>query len=132
MTDGRPQSFLPPPVSRSVTLPLASVTGLGHVPAPATSNRACGSPAHGSPTPFTVGMRLFPPGLSRPGCDHGSCKADQPAPVWRQVSDHGPAEAAPAFVPLADEDRQAFACVVADLGEEDRGVAVAEVAAPAT
>ena len=44
---------------------------------PAASNRACGSPAHGSPTPFTAGIRLFPPGLSRPGCDDDSIQADQ-------------------------------------------------------
>ena len=31
-------------------------------PVPAASNRACGSPAHGSPTPFTAGIRLSPPG----------------------------------------------------------------------
>lgn len=40
-------------------------------PAPATSNRACGSPAHGSPTPFTARVRLLPPGLVGSGCDDG-------------------------------------------------------------
>jgi len=50
-------------------------------PAPATSNRACGSPAHGSPTPFTAGIRSFPPGLSGPGCDNDSTQADQAALV---------------------------------------------------
>ena len=29
-------------------------------PPAATSNRACGSPAHGSPTFFTVGIRFHP------------------------------------------------------------------------
>ena len=38
-------------------------------PVPATSIRACGSPAPGSPTPFTTGIRLFPPVLKRPGCN---------------------------------------------------------------
>ena len=46
-------------------------------PVPAASNRACGSPAHGSPTPFTAGIRLFPPGLARPGRDGDSIQADQ-------------------------------------------------------
>jgi hypothetical protein len=31
------------------------------------SIRACGSPAHGLPTPFTGGIRLVPPGLAGPG-----------------------------------------------------------------
>ena len=34
-------------------------------PPAATSNRACGSPAHGSPTFFTAGIRLI--SLARPG-----------------------------------------------------------------
>ena len=47
-------------------------------PAPAASNRACGSPAHGSPTPFTAGIRPFPPG-SRKGLGATTIpdKADQ-------------------------------------------------------
>src|SRR2546429_8697286 len=36
--------------------------------APPGAPRACGSPAHGFPTPFTAGIRSFPPGLVRPGC----------------------------------------------------------------
>src|SRR5215472_609160 len=38
MTDGRPQGFLPPPVSRPVTLALTPLASLGHAPAPATSS----------------------------------------------------------------------------------------------
>jgi hypothetical protein len=34
-------------------------------PPAATSNRACGSPAHGSPTFFTAGIRLI--SLAKPG-----------------------------------------------------------------
>ncbi len=34
-------------------------------PPAATSNRACGSPAHGSPTFFTAGIRLIP--VATPG-----------------------------------------------------------------
>ena len=45
------------------------------------SSRAPGAllamPAHGSPTPFTAGIRLFPPGLARPGRDGDSIQADQ-------------------------------------------------------
>src|SRR5437762_3279849 len=75
-------------------------------PDPATSNRACGSPAHGSPTPFTAGIPSLPPGLGRPGCDNGCVEADQAAPVGRAVGDHVEAETPPAFWPLPDEDRQ--------------------------
>ena len=42
------------------------------------SIRACGSPAHGLPTPFTAGIRLPPPGLEGPGRDDGSVKAISP------------------------------------------------------
>src|SRR6266511_6282426 len=75
-------------------------------PAPATSNRACGSPAHGLPTPFTAGIRFLPPGLVRPGCDHGPTQAVQPASVRRLVGEHGQAEAASAFMPFADEQHE--------------------------
>ena len=50
-------------------------------PAPAASNRACGSPAHGSPTPFTGGIRLPPPVPEGPGSDDDSRQGDQPEPV---------------------------------------------------
>src|SRR5437879_10843607 len=72
-------------------------------PAPATSTRACGSPAHGLPTPFTAVIRFLPPGLSRPGRDHSPMQTQQPAPIHRLVAQDGPAEAASAFVPLTDE-----------------------------
>jgi hypothetical protein len=39
--------------------------------------RACGSPAHGSPTPFTTGIRLPPPVPEGPGGDDVPRKADQ-------------------------------------------------------
>ena len=45
------------------------------------SNRACGSPAHGSPTSFTAGIRCHPPGPEGPGCSNNSIKADQPEAV---------------------------------------------------
>ena len=53
-------------------------------PPAATSNRACGSPAHGSPTFFTAGIRLFPsPRPVRARRDDDSIEADQAQPVRR-------------------------------------------------
>ena len=46
-------------------------------PAPATSIRACGSPAHGSPTFFTTGIRRVPPGLVVPGGDDDPIQGEQ-------------------------------------------------------
>jgi len=40
-------------------------------------DRACGSPAHGSPTSFTAGIRCHPPGPKGPGRGDESVKADQ-------------------------------------------------------
>src|SRR5437667_12241509 len=96
-------------------------------PAPATSNRACGSPAHGSPTPFTAGIRFLPPGLVGPGCDDDSVEADQAALVGRGVGDHVEAETPAAFVSLPDEDRQPFQRIASDQVEPVYGVAVPEV-----
>jgi acyltransferase len=39
-----------------------AVTPWRSVSSPRPSNRACGSPAHGSPMPFTGGVRFLPPG----------------------------------------------------------------------
>ena len=39
------------------------------------SNRACGSPAHGSPTPFTGVFGRSPPGPVGPGCDDDAIDA---------------------------------------------------------
>jgi len=46
-------------------------------PAPASSNRACGSPAHGSPTSFTAGIRLSPPVPAGSGGNNDSVEIDQ-------------------------------------------------------
>ena len=46
-------------------------------PAPATSNRACGFPAHGSPTSFTAGIRPCPPVPEGTRSDDGSTEPDQ-------------------------------------------------------
>src|SRR3954454_9676042 len=131
MSDGRTQGLdaagfpvgCPSPGARSQ---------VGSLPAPATSNRACGSPAHGLPTPFTGGIRFLPPGLIGPGCDDGSLQAEQAALIGRPVGEHGHAEAAPALVPLTDEQRESVLGVLLDLAEADRGVAVAVVVRPAT
>src|SRR3954454_6541831 len=91
-------------------------------PAPATSNRACGSPAHGSPTPFTAGIRFLPPGLEGPGRDDSSMEVDQAALVRRQAGDAFPAVSPAAFVSLPDDDRQPFQRIVSDLPEAYSGV----------
>ena len=61
-------------------------------PAPAASNRACGSPAHGSPTPFTAGIRPCPPVPEGPGVDDDSRQGDQSELVRGLEGDHRPAE----------------------------------------
>jgi hypothetical protein len=53
---------------------------LAWFPPAATSNRACGSLAHGSPTPFTAGIRsapLDPPVPEGAGGDDELVEADQ-------------------------------------------------------
>src|SRR5215210_3815341 len=76
------------------------------VSSPRPSNRACGSPAHGSPTSFTAGIRLSPPSPEGPGGGHGSCELDQSELVGRGIGHDVPAKATGAAVPLGDEDRQ--------------------------
>jgi hypothetical protein len=90
-------------------------------PPPAASNRACGSPGHGSPTSFTAGIRSFPPGPVGPGCDNGSVKADQAVLVGRQSDDDPPAEASAAFVRLPDEQHQPFQGIAPDLAGASSG-----------
>jgi hypothetical protein len=105
ITDGRTQGL------RAAGFPVggASRGVRGQVaisPVPATSKRACGSPAHGLPTSFTAGIRFLPPGLVGPGCDTVSIEADQAAVVRRAVGDHVEAEASALLVTLTDKDRQ--------------------------
>src|ERR1700752_5376264 len=122
MPDGRPQGLY----SAGFPVGCATPGDLGQVipfPAPAASNRACGSPAHGSPTPFTAGIRSFPPGLVRPGRDDSSSQADQAALVRRPVGDHVQAEGPPPFMPSADVDRQPVQRVLPDLVEAEGGMA---------
>jgi hypothetical protein len=69
-------AFLPP-VSRSAVPPQCPGQVPRSVSSSRPSNRACGSPAHGSPTSFTAGIRHYPPGPEGPGCDDGSVQGDQ-------------------------------------------------------
>src|SRR5258707_11687858 len=85
----------PSPVARSAPFP-----------APAASNRACGSLAHGSPTPFTAGIRLAPPVPEGPGVDDDSRQGDQPELIRGLEGDHRPAEVTRAAAALADQPCQ--------------------------
>ena len=95
------------------------------------SNRACGSPAHGSPTSFTAGIRSFPPGPEGSGCGDDPVKADQAELVGRGESNHGPAEPSTTPMPLGQEQRQPHPQVPGDLVEVPRRVAEPEVCGPA-
>ena len=64
------------------------------VSSPRPSNRACGSPAHGSPTSFTAGIRRDPPGPEGSGCGDGSCQVDQAQVVRGGEGHHVPPEGA--------------------------------------
>jgi hypothetical protein len=131
ITDGRAQGL--GAAGFPVGCPSPGAPGqVSATPAPATSNRACGSPAHGLPTPFTAGIRFLPPGLVGPGCNDGPTQAVQRASVRRLVGEHGQAEAASAFVPFADEQCEPIHGVLLNVVEADRGVAVAEIVSPAT
>src|SRR5512132_4740573 len=95
------------------------------------SNRACGSPAHGSPTSFTAGIRLLPPGPVRPWRNDGPVEADQAHELWGGVHHHPPAVPARSLVPLGHKQRQPSDRIAPDLVELAGGVPVAEVAHPA-
>jgi hypothetical protein len=89
------------------------------------SIRACGSPAHGSPTFFTGGVRLDPPGLVGPGCDDDAIEGDQAEIVGRSVElIEAPSPAA--LVPLGHEQGQPHQRILSDLAEGVGG-AVKEV-----
>jgi hypothetical protein len=93
------------------------------------SNRACGSPAHGSPTFFTVGIRL--PSALTGGSWRGdrSVEADQAVAVGAAVEDL-PAVTPGLLMAFGDQHLQASFRVAVDLVELDGRVAVAEVARP--
>src|SRR4029077_13657273 len=107
-----------------------AVTRWRSVSSPRPSNRACGSPAHGSPTPFTGGVRFLPPGPVGPGCDDDAVEADQTQIVARAI-DLGESEGAPPLVAFGGEHREPHHRVASDLIEGVGGVPVAEIARPA-
>ena len=82
--------------------------------------RACGSPAHGSPTPFTAGIRSLPPGPVRPGCDNDPDKIDQGEGPGHLVGNHRPAEPPTAVVPLGHPQRHTRPREHPDLAEVAR------------
>jgi hypothetical protein len=87
-------------------------------PPAATSNRACGSPAHGSPTFFTAGIRLSPsPRPMRARSDDDSVEIDQPEAVRGLEGQDRPAVAAATLVALGHMRRHAAGRVVADRAE---------------
>src|SRR5215218_2661794 len=92
-------------------------------PPAAASNRACGSPAHGSPTSFTGWHTRAWVAPFRSG---DGCRAESPT-----RGEAGDPVAAVESVLGAGEDREALVDVGVDLGELPRRVAVAEVIAPA-
>src|SRR6476620_6424937 len=98
-----------------------AVTPWRSVSSPRPSNRACGSPAHGSPTSFTGGVRFGPPGPVGPGCDDDAVEADQSQIVTRAI-DLGESPGAPALVAFRDEQREPHHRVASDLIEGVGGV----------
>ena len=74
-------------------------------------------PSHGSPTPFTAGIRPFPPGFPRPGCDDDSIKADQAEIRGCRGEINRHPKARLLAVLLADEQREPHPRIVPDLAE---------------
>jgi len=71
LSGGRSRSHFPPGFPFG-PLHCGDHSQVAPFPAPAASNRACGSPAHGSPTPFTAGIRPCPPVPEGSGVDDDS------------------------------------------------------------
>ena len=69
------------------------------------AHRACGSPAHGSPTFFTAGIRLSPPGPVGPERDDESVEIDQPHAVVQEVGHRRHPISAGALVAFGDQHR---------------------------
>src|SRR3954447_21848933 len=118
-----------PPVSRSGVPPRWPWSACS-VSSSRPSNRACGSPAHGSPTFFTGGVRLDPPGPIGPGCDDDAIEGDQAELVGRSVElSEAPGPAA--LMSLAHQQGHPHQRLASDLGEGGGGVPVPEIARPA-
>ncbi len=84
------------------------------------SNRACGSPAHGSPTSFTAGIRRCPgcpPVPEGSGGGDDSEQVDQAEVVRGCERDHVRPERSRSAVALGDESCQAAHRVISDLVE---------------
>lgn len=78
---------------------------------------ACRSPAHGSPTPFTAGVRSSPPSTVAPGSDDNPVKADQAEPVWGLEGDDRPAVGPGPAVALGQDQSEPVQRIVPDLRE---------------
>src|SRR6476659_3923671 len=120
-----PKSF---PLGCSSSLPWPGCS----VSSPRPSNRACGSPAHGSPRSFTANIRRSPPGPERPGGIDSSLKTDQAELIIGGVEHHRTTESPTTFVTLGEESRQPHQRILSDLREPHRRVPIAEVARPST
>jgi hypothetical protein len=103
-----------------------AVAFLGSVSSSRPSIRACGSPAHGLPTPFTAGIRHHPPGPERPGCDNGSVKADQSELIIGREGDNPASERSGAAMLLREEPRNPHQRVTPDLLEAQSRVPISE------
>src|SRR5665647_3048453 len=107
-----------------------AVTLSRSVSSPRPSNRACGSPAHGSPTSFTAGIRLCPrcsPVPEGPGSNDDSEQVDQTEVVRGRARDDVHPERPRPPVALGDDSRQTPHGVVPDLVEVVGAVAEPEV-----
>src|SRR5262245_16958150 len=69
-----PRQVSPPgkPGDPGTSPPSSSLLSRGYDEAPHGAHPPCASPAHGSPTPFTAGIRLDPPVLEGIGGDDDS------------------------------------------------------------
>src|SRR5438067_12314371 len=94
------------------------------------SNRACGSPAHGSPTPFTAGIRRSPPDPVGSGCDNDPVEIDQAELVVRLEGNNRPAERPGPVMTFSDHQSKTFQRVFPDLVIIMGRVAVAVVLGP--
>ena len=92
------------------------------LPPAAASNRACGSPSHGSPTSSTCWHTLSPSGPSRSGDRPRGCCSSHLRVAGGPVP-------SPASVLGAGQDRQPLVDIAVDDGELACGIPVMEVSA---
>jgi hypothetical protein len=84
------------------------------IPPTTTSIRACGSPAHGSPTPFTDDIRLLPPRLERPW-EATTLPFSQPRPQRRPRPRRRVVDLVKLQAAMADRQEQPFEAVELDV-----------------